>query len=286
MMKLALGTVQFGLDYGVTNVQGRVEKEEVKRILSTIGKNEIRYLDTASAYGESETVLGELASKNFEIITKIPPLEKPSLDSIHKSFNDSLKKLNRTKITGVMLHREDDFFIEGVYNKLLMLKDEGLVDKIGCSFYSPLALEKALDGNLKLDIIQIPANCLDNRFEKNKLLETAKNEGIEVYARSLFLQGLLLDREVTLPASVVKFAPELVKYFEFCETHLLSPLEMALAYVIKNEFIDYAVVGCVSERQINDIISSYKKISSLDLDFNFDSVVSSSEVLVNPSLWK
>jgi aryl-alcohol dehydrogenase-like predicted oxidoreductase len=117
-------------------------------------------------------------------------------------------------------------------------------------------------------------------------LETAKNNGIEVHARSLFLQGLLLDKEVTLPATIVKFAPELLKYFEFCETLSLSPLEMALAYVIKNDFIDYGVVGCVSEKQITNIISSYKKVSSLDLDFNFDSVISSSEVLVNPSLWK
>jgi aryl-alcohol dehydrogenase-like predicted oxidoreductase len=286
MVKLVLGTAQFGLDYGITNSKGRVKKCEIKKILSTSENNEIRYLDTASLYGESERILGDLAPRNFNIITKIPPLDITNTNHIYESFKLSLNKLKRKKLNGVMLHKEDDLFIDGTIHELQALKDDGLVDNIGCSFYSPVALKKALKSNFKLDIIQIPASCLDNRFEKSGLLEVAKYNDIKVHARSLFLQGLLLNKEINLPSSIKKYSSHLLRYFQFCKENSLSPLEMALVYLIRNKFIDYGVFGCDSNRQMQDIITSYRRADAIEKDIDFDSVVSDSKMLLNPSLWK
>ena len=216
-MKLALGTVQFGLDYGITNSTGLVCREEVKSILSLADDNNLRTLDTAAVYGRSEAVLGDLANKSFSIISKIPSLSNFQ-GSIKESVSASLHRLNRDSLYGMMLHDEKDINNTSQYNELIRLKNEGLITKIGCSFYSLKALSFALNKNIELDIIQIPASCLDQRFEKSGLLNRAKEDGIEIHGRSVFLQGLLLTPEVLTPV-LKEFEAEIKAFYQFAESH-------------------------------------------------------------------
>jgi aryl-alcohol dehydrogenase-like predicted oxidoreductase len=282
-MKLALGTVQFGLDYGITNVSGVVSSKEVKAILSLAKKSNISILDTASVYGNSEQVLGDLANNSFRIISKIPSLFKFD-GTIRNSFFSTLTKVNRDAIYGMMLHDERDIYNTSQYHELCTLKEEGLINKIGCSFYSLEALEFAMDKNIELDIIQIPASCLDQRFEQSGLLERAKEKGIEIHCRSLFLQGLLLGVNI-LPASLKPFENDITNFFSFAKSQNIKPIELALLYVHQNKFIDYGVVGCQSKIQLEEIIDSYRNIENMQLNMPISNLASSSEVLLNPSLW-
>jgi aryl-alcohol dehydrogenase-like predicted oxidoreductase len=282
-MKLALGTVQFGLNYGITNKDGLVSKDEVDKILTLAQCNNLYTLDTAAAYGDSELVLGELANNEFQVISKIPSFSG-SHDSVEKSVYKTLKRLNRESIYGLMLHDENDIKNIKQYDELSNLKKDKVVDKIGCSFYTLEALEFALDKNIQLDIIQIPASCLDQRFEKSGLLVRAKEKGIEVHCRSLFLQGLLLSRDI-LPLKLIKYKSEIDSFFKFSELNAITPMDLALSYIYQSKYIDYGVVGCQSKLQLEQIISSYRNIEKKQLSLPLKQLASSSELLLNPSLW-
>lgn len=282
-MKLALGTVQFGLDYGITNSTGLVSREEVKSILSLADSYNLHTLDTAAVYGSSEVVLGALANKTFNIISKIPSLSNFK-GTIKESVSATLHRLNRESLYGVMLHDERDINKVDQYSELIGLKKEGLISKIGCSFYSLEALDFALNQKIELDIIQIPASCLDQRFVKSGLLARAKENGIEIHCRSLFLQGLLLVRGV-LPSSLKEFESEINSFYQFAESECIKPIDLALTYLCQNEFIDYGVVGCQSKSQLEEIISSYKYIENKKSNIPLGKLASTSEVLLNPSLW-
>lgn len=165
-LKLALGTVQFGLDYGISNLQGKIPLAEVDDILSAAKRYGINTLDTAAAYGESEQVLGRLnASKDFSLVTKIPSLSKINI-TIPEVVKESLTRLKSKKLNALMFHDADDLLaVNGadLYQQAILLKQQGLVDKLGVSVYHPKQLLNVMD-KCDIDIVQFPVNCLDQRF--------------------------------------------------------------------------------------------------------------------------
>lgn len=71
--KLALGTVQFGLEYGINNQAGQVSPEAIARILSECRLHGVDTLDTARTYGTSEAVLGQQDLTGLRVVTKLKP---------------------------------------------------------------------------------------------------------------------------------------------------------------------------------------------------------------------
>lgn len=294
-MNLILGTVQFGLDYGITNDSGKVSTTEAQHILQVANQSGIQYLDTAAAYGDSEAVLGQLCynCNEFDIISKIPSSKTHAVD-IRTSVESSLGRLQCSNLHAILFHDQQDVLGEQSkqsFETLAQLKDENKIAKVGASFYSPKALESALI-NHDLDIIQIPANCLDQRFQQSGLLDEAKRQGVEVHVRSLFLQGLLLSENNQLPACLLQFKSELTHYFNTARELSLTPLQLALMYLISNECMDYGVVGCLNSQQLIEIKDAYNFSQALLSDHNLKNsldlslLASSSELLINPSLWK
>lgn len=294
-MNLILGTVQFGLDYGITNDNGKVNTATALDILDVANQANIHLLDTAAAYGDSEAVLGRLChSRNeFDIISKIPSSKTHVMD-IKRSVNDSLNRLQVDKLHAILFHDQQD--ITNAQSRqnmaiLAQLKDEQKVAKIGASFYTPDALESALSMH-NLDIIQIPANCLDQRFEQSGLLDEAKSRGVEIHVRSLFLQGLLLKENARLPLYLQPFKPELASYFSMAKELNLKPLQLALLYLISNKSMDYGVVGCVNPHQLIEITEAYNYVQKMlnsqkfKEQLDLSALASASEQLINPSLWK
>lgn len=285
-MKLALGTVQFGLDYGITNQDGKVSDAEANKIIKVANQANILLFDTATVYGDSESRLGKLTQgdSQSQFISKFTVTEKLNLDKIVCS---SLHKLNCPSLYGLLFHNENDLLHpQGLdyYQQLKELKVQGKLQKIGASFYTLKALETALS-QYDLDLIQIPASCLDQRFFQSGLLQEAQKQNIEVHARSLFLQGLLLAENADLPISLQKFTPELEHFFYTAKQLNLTPLKLALTYLIKTKEINYGVVGCQNSQQLLDIINSYKYINEKKLDIDLSSLAVSNELLVNPALW-
>jgi len=280
MNKLALGTAQFGLDYGVTNSEGKVQVEEVELILECAKENSINTLDTAASYGNSEEVLGSIGISDFQIITKTIPL-KNGVDEVIKHFQQSLTFLNKSSVNGLLIHNINEIEHKNfntLFKELTELKRQGLVNKIGFSTYTPEQVDFLLK-NFDFDLIQVPFNIFDNRLIQGGQLQALNNKGIEVHARSVFLQGVLLDFN-NLSNYFSPWKKEFSIYQETVKDNGLSLLECALNFVLNIREIDKVLVGVNSERQLKEIIQAVKRRSNLSAypinDIN----------LLNPSLWK
>jgi len=259
-MKLCLGTVQFGLNYGISNETGKVTYKEVEDILTYCNNHKINTIDTAQAYGESEKILGNFNLSNFRVITKISNIDR---------IENSLENLKLTSLYGVLLHNENE--IEDNWHKLVCYKSQRLVEKIGVSVYSPNKLSSIIE-NYAIDMVQLPLNILDQRFLS--LLKRLKEKKIEIFARSIFLQGLLL----------MDFN-QISDYFNPIKSILCKLPHDKLGFVlnfVKNiDEIDGIVFGVTSKQELEEICTAYNKKTFDYSEFSVDD-----ENMINPALWK
>jgi aryl-alcohol dehydrogenase-like predicted oxidoreductase len=280
MSKLALGTAQFGLDYGITNQSGQVTIKEVKDILSFAKENGIDTLDTASGYGNSEKSLGEVGVDNCQIITKTISL-KNGVDKVIGGFYQSLDNLGQKQVEGLLIHNIQDIEnkqFDVLFSKLNELKQQGLIKKIGFSTYTPEQVNFLLE-NFDFNIIQVPFNVFDTRLIQGGQLQALKSKGVEIHARSIFLQGVLLDFD-NLPDYFLTWRAQFTEYQAMVKNSDLSLLDYALNFALSTQEIDTLLVGVNGENQLKEIVQAVKKQSSLEAhpigDIN----------LLNPSLWK
>ena len=207
--RLALGTAQFGLAYGLNNQAGQPSNAAVAGVLATAQVAGITLLDTATAYGNSEARLGELVGDNptFEIITKLPA-GPPAQVAQHLA--GSLARLRRERLYGVMFHAFGQLRAEpAAWQALQAARTAGQVQRIGVSLYHPHEAEWLLTEGWDLDLVQVPYNVLDQRFAA--VLPRLAARGVEVHVRSAFLQGLLLRDPAGLPAFFQPLAPKLTQ---------------------------------------------------------------------------
>ena len=188
--KTILGTVQFGLDYGVNNVEGKPSVETVKKILDIGYSKGIGILDTAEAYGDSQEIIGRYhkqADNKFKIITKFSAFRKDLPDKIIERVESNIKTLNIDTLYCYMYHSFLDFitFYERDICGIRELKITGLIRKLGVSVYTNEELEKVLEFK-EVDIIQLPFNLFDNNNLRGKIMMKAKSNGIEIHTRSTF----------------------------------------------------------------------------------------------------
>ena len=279
MRKIALGTVQFGLDYGITNHSGQVSIDEVKNILDYAKDKGIDTLDTAARYGNSEQVLGEVGVNNYRIITKTTPL-KNGVDGVIKDFHQSLDNLNIGQVDGLLIHNIDDVKDKrfgDLFHKLNVLKEEGLINKIGFSTYTPDQVDFLLE-NFDFDLIQVPFNVFDTRLVEGGQLKALKKKNIEIHARSVFLQGVLLSFD-SLSDYFSTWDAQFEQYQGLVREKELSLLEYALNFALNTQELDKILVGVDSVNQLTDIVNAFK--SDVDLKaFKIDDIN-----LLNPNLW-
>ena len=285
MSKLALGTVQFGLPYGVANQSGQVSRQEACQILSTAWEAGLDTLDTAIAYGTSESVLGEIGVSQWRVISKLPPLpgEADIQQWVQQSVHDSLKRLRKESLTGLLLHRAQDFQGDNglvLYDSLQRLKSMGWIEKLGVSIYSPDEL-KGIIPQLKIDIVQTPLNVLDRRLIQTGWLPRLKSLGIEVHTRSSFLQGLLLMLPLHRPAYFDRWSELWNTWQTWLEAEDLTPLAACLGFALHQESVDRVLVGVDSCQQLREILS----IAASNFPSVPDSLGSDDLGLLNPSRW-
>lgn len=292
-MKLGLGTVQFGMDYGMSNPRGKTPPAEVDRILRLAADNGIQALDTAALYGDSEVVLGKLlpSDHDFRIVTKTPGFRTATInaaDAMHlrDTFRRSLENLRQGNVYGLLAHHADDLLVPGgrlVFEAMQHLLEEGLVSKIGVSVYSAQQIDRILELYTP-DIVQLPLNLFDQRLLESGHLEKLKRRGVEIHARSVFLQGLLLIEQDQVPPYFSPISNKLECYARFLETNKLSRLQATLAFALKQRDVDVVLAGVTSAAELRDILAALDAVSGLDLDMSALKVAD--ERMVNPSLWK
>ena len=280
MNKLALGTVQFGLNYGVTNNSGQVKIEEVGSILEFAKNKDINVLDTAASYGSSEEILGSAGVGDFQVITKTTSL-KSDANEVIDNFYKSLKNLDRAQVDGLLVHDISDIGNEQfdvLYRKIIELKQQGLVNKIGFSTYTPEQVDFLMN-NFDFDLIQVPFNVFDNRLIQGGQLQALNNKGIEIHARSVFLQGILLDF-TNLSYYFSTWKKEFNEYQEVVKGRGSSLIEYSLNYALNVEEIDKVLVGVNSKEQLIDIVNAAQKKAPTNA-FTIEDLN-----LLNPSRWK
>lgn len=284
-MALALGTAQFGLDYGIKNSCGKTSLDEVRMILSKAGSLSVEYIDTGARYGDSESVIGRSlpSGHSFKLITKSIICGDNESDwprEIESGFHSSLKNLGCDSIYGFLLHNGENLNQE-VWHKLQSLRSQGLVEKIGVSAYDPEQV-KVWAREFDFDLIQVPVNIFDKRFLNADVQEFCKERKIEMHARSVFLQGLLLMESHSLPPYFSAVKDQVENFANRCKDANISRLAACLSFLHTQEEVAATVVGVESLDQLEEISSA----RTAKIEASFFDFPDLEEKFRNPALWQ
>lgn len=291
-MKLGLGTVQFGMDYGVSNAAGRVSEPAAREILDIAREAGIDTLDTAAGYGDAEAVLGRICADwpDARIVTKTCVLRdmaagRAPADAVRETFEGSLERLGHDRVDTLMAHLADDLLGadgDAVWAAMAALKDAGLVRRIGSSCYTA-AEAQALMARYPIEIIQLPMNAFDRRMAEAGVLEACRDEGIAVHVRSAFLQGLLLMDPARLPDGFSSARAPLTAFRGAADEAGLTPLAAALCAVSDAPGVERVIVGVTSAGELREILEAAEAAAGASLDA--DALAVDNEALITPSRW-
>jgi aryl-alcohol dehydrogenase-like predicted oxidoreductase len=263
--RLALGTAQFGMRYGITNQQGIPDDIELKKILDFARESEITELDTAPAYGNAHNRIAELGANNFSITTKL--LAHTSADEIRQTVFNMLEQLKCKKIHGLLLHSQEDAMdqtADARFDVLNQLKQEGFIDSIGVSIYDPEHMEFLLNHH-DIDIIQCPLNPLNATNIASLQTAGKTSKKIKLVARSVFLQGVLLCLPKQLPEHLPALSSAVIKFQEFCREINELPGVVALSY-LRQFNLDSVIVGVSSLTELQEIVAWFTRAKTLRVE--------------------
>lgn len=284
--KLILGTVQFGLPYGINNRHGQLSMDQAFEVLDLAYQNGIRYLDTAGAYGQAEEVLGHYHSKrefSFEIITKLHFRNGENWDL---AFKRSLTHLRKGKVWALLFHSLSDFEEnKQILPALIDLKAQGAIKQIGVSVYTNEEVECLLQFP-EIDLIQLPFNLLDNLAQRGKVLRAAKDTGKIIHTRSVFLQGLFFKPVEELPKVLSPLRPYLTAIRQVAVEAKLSLAELALGYVLHQPDIDGVLVGVDNIEQLESNLKAANINLPISVMHKINHLVAYCPDLLNPSKWE
>lgn len=300
LQKLGLGTAQFGMDYGLTSTGAAVAEPEVERILALAARSGVAVIDTAAAYGQSEQVLGralaatkasvqEDARHDFRIVTKLPSMRHAtSLDdklaSARGYLERSLRNLGVARLYGLILHDPDDLAGAGgvaLAGLLAQWRSEGVVERIGVSVYETGQIDEAMRHEA-VSLVQVPVNVFDQRLLTAGRLARLKGRGIEVHARSVLLQGLLLMEPETVPERLAYARPLIARYRATLSAAGVSPLSAALGFVGGIADVDHIVVGVHSARHLAECLQAVEAWS----EFPASAFATTNLDVIDPRRWR
>jgi aryl-alcohol dehydrogenase-like predicted oxidoreductase len=285
--RFALGTVQFGASYGIANTIGQVSHKETALILGHAWSAGMDTLDTAIGYGESEQRLGEAGVKQWQIISKLPEIPKACTNItswVKDSVMDSIGRLGVPRLRGLLLHRSQQLLEpqgEALYKALVAIREQGKVEKIGISIYSPEELD-ALWPHYSFDLVQSPFNILDRRLITSGWLARLNQTGTEVHIRSVFLQGLLLMDAAKRPEKFNRWKSLWDEWHNWLKGHKLTPLQTCVGFAQSQPEISRIILGVDSLQHLKDIIA-VSHLDSIAFPENLECVDLD---LINPTGWE
>ena len=285
MCNIILGTVQFGLDYGINNTCGKTPIQEVHRILDYAYSKGIMTLDTAAGYGDSEEIIGDYLvsnpDKNFEVITKVNSFEV----SLEKQLHESLRKLKVDKVEVLMLHSFELYEKFKPQLPLFCENNKGIFfNKLGVSVYTNEEAEVVCLDSI-IDRIQTPFNLLDNEQKRGATYTKIKSKRKTIDTRSVFLQGLFFKDTDELSANLEPLKEPLEKLRSLAQSNSLKIEELAIGYASSMNFIDNILIGVDSLDQLKGNLSALTKIISKQTVAEINTISIQNINLLNPSFW-
>jgi aryl-alcohol dehydrogenase-like predicted oxidoreductase len=273
--RLGLGTVQFGQAYGISNSGGQVPRSEAAAILARAVETGVAVLDTAANYGEAEAVLSGLDTTPFRVVTKTMSMRR-GVDAVVARARQSAAALGADTL---LVHAANDLEDGALWPALLALKAEGVFHHIGISAYvadDPAALAE----RYRPDVMQLPFSLLDQRLLADGSLTRLNDLGVEIHARSIFLQGLLFLTH--LPEKLRHVGPRLAEIRNEIAGAGSAPLATALGFVLSRPEIGTALVGVTSRAELDQILAaSSAPLPALD----WAALALDDELVLTPSRW-
>ena len=292
--EIILGTAQWGLNYGITNNSGKVNQEEIHKIVEYCLKNNIKTFDTARDYGNSEEIIGELNIKFFrqiQTISKIKNFDLKGNNYDKANIKDFVLKTHKNtsnqSIEGMLIYDKllEHKYFPNLWEVLIELKDNNIIKKIGLTTYEEKLNEDVIK-EYKFDIVQLPFNVYDQHRYENGFLSILKENNVEIHARSIFLQGLLLLGFNNLDYKFSSIKEHQKKMHNFFHLNGMSVIEGCLCAILQNKKIDKIIVGCENLIQLKEILNSYKNVINFHRSFNFKEFIIHDKKIINPGLWK
>ena len=284
--KIIIGTAQFGLDYGIANSLGKMKTGEIKKIIKYAKTNNIKNIDTAHAYGDSEKRLGNVGIKNFNVVIKLPASNPtyPYGKWVKKSINSSFKKLKIKKADTVLVHNAkfllDPKMGKKIYEELKRFKNKNIINNIGVSIYSISDLKNIIK-KFSMDVVLVSLNIFDQRILNKKIINILKRRNIKIYTRSTFLQGLLLIPKNRIPIKFNRWKKKFDMWFREIGKKKVSSYDACLDFVLKNKDVDKTLIGIDNFEQFKQIFKDKPKININYKKFNSNKI----NKLINPAKW-
>ena len=282
--KLALGTAQFGMDYGIANLRGRIRQEEIDEILAFANKSGIQTLDTAQTYGCSEAAIGAYFALNpddyWQIVTKV----SPDFGDLADSLGQSEERLT-VRPHALLAHSADLFLQADFQSQIQIIRSQRLVDAVGVSLYTESEIEQVLKAEYRPDIVQLPVNILDTRVYHSGILREISEQGIELHARSVFLQGFFYLSKAELERRFPDVCPVIEQLRSIASEAGLQLPELSLLWLMSRQEISKVIVGVDSLVQLKSHLGTLKKEITCQVFEAALAVRFENSKILNPSNW-
>jgi len=288
---LVLGTAQLGMKYGIANVQGQPTEEQACEIVKTALGYGVNCFDTAQAYGNSEIVLGKAlkycgAAPDIKIVSKLSPeLQPTDNQSVKQSIETSLQNLGVDQLWCLMLHRADwlDVWGEGLGQTLDNARESGDIKYLGVSVYSPDDAHRALE-HPDIQVIKVPCNAWDQRMKTAGVFELAKNLNKLCFARSIYLQGLLIMSMEEVKKKLPKATKISQQWHKLAEYYSLRPLVLAVGFAKSLQLP--LVIGVEASAQIIENFSLLEEVELPGKIIEDARLQVEDEDIIIPSQWE
>lgn len=296
MAELCLGTVQFGMKYGINNTLGQPSEEDVFEMLDVAIENGIRIIDTARAYGTAEIVLGNYftSRKNADsvkLISKLRPniIEENEADicgTVRRECEESLNRLHVKQLNGYLLHTPEYIYQPKIIEALRTLKEEKMVEHIGVSVYELSEGYAALKKE-GIDYIQLPYSVFDQRGRQEGFIQEAKRAGVTVFTRSAFLQGLFMMEKERIPKNLNHVIPYMEKFEKLLDKYAVNKVDALIQFVGHESGVDYFVFGVDTKEQLLQNINVFQSmgISPKLIEELKETFIDIEKSIIFPSLW-
>lgn len=291
---LALGTVQFGIPYGLKRPQSPVPSSEVTKILSLAWDSGIDLLDTAADYGDAESVIAALrpTQARFRIVSKAPAMRpagttQTDVDRVIAQVRESLTRLQVERLDALLVHHAPDLLGEGgaaLHRGLSHLQSDGLIGRIGISVYDSATMRRVID-EFRIDVVQLPLNVLDQRFVQDGSLDMLSTRRVETHVRSAFLQGVLLTDPDRLPVRFEGLRTHLAGFHADASRAGLSRAAAALGFLRHIPSVGRIVIGVESVADLQENLRAFDDVALRSPALDYGRYAIDDRAMTDPRQW-